>query len=44
MLLRTAAEADKAGVELTACYAAAIGDDLLVTASLGLVVHTIGEQ
>lgn len=44
VLLRTAAEADKAGVEFTACYAAAIGEDLLVTASLGVVVHTIGEQ
>lgn len=44
VLLRTAAEAEKAGIEFTACYAAAIGEQLLVTASLGVVVHTIGEQ
>ena len=44
VLLRTAAEADKAGIEFSACYAASIDEQLLVTASLGVVVHTIGEQ
>lgn len=44
VLLRTAAEAEKAGIEFTACYAASIDEQLLVTASLGVVVHTIGEQ
>lgn len=44
VLLRTAVEADKAGIEFTACYAAAIGKQLLVTASMGVQVRTIREE
>ncbi|MDQ6613794.1 MAG: hypothetical protein M3083_03325 [Actinomycetota bacterium] len=42
-LTLVAAEAQRVGIEFSAGYAVNAGDDLVITANLGISVHTIGE-